>query len=327
MATSGTIGQTVISTAKIVEKALRRCGLAPQIINPEIAQTALEDLFMLLMSLSNRGLNLWCIDNELMPLVAGQKLYVLPVGTTDVLNLLHCTPMRLDYEEVYNANDVTADFIDVTDVVQFGMKFSVLPTDSVEFQKSDDGLIWETIYTVDVADLPPVNTYGWYPLAKQHASYHYRIIATDLGVAEDLYLTNTIREINITPFNRDDYASQPNKTFTSAVATNYWFEKLVNPQITLWPVPSDDTRYLHLYRYRQIQDIGALTDEIELPIRWYEAICWQLALRLAFEIPNVEQARRAEVVQMAGSMTIEVEGGETDNAPVFFAPNVRGYTR
>lgn len=327
MATSGTIGQTVINTSKLIQKSLRRCGLAPQVITPEIVETATEDLFMLLMSLSNRGLNLWCIDNEIMPLVGGQKLYVLPEGTTDVLNLLHCTPMRLEYTETYNANDVTADFVDSTNVVQFGMKFSVLPTDSVEFQKSADGLVWETVTTVAVADLPPVNTYGWYPLEKQHESPHFRIIATDLGTAEDFYLTNTIREINITPFNRDDYASQPNKTFNSSIATNYWFEKLVNPQITLWPVPDDDTRYLHLYRYRQIQDIGTLTEEIEMPTRWYEAICWHLAARLAFEIPSVEQGRRTEVVQMAGTMTIEVEGGETDNAPTFFAPNIRCYTR
>ena len=327
MSTSGTIGQTVIDTDKLIQKSLRRCGLAPQVITPEIVQTATEDLFMLLMSLSNRGLNLWCIDNELMPLKIGQKLYVLPVGTTDVLNLLHCTPERLDYVETYNANDVTVDFLGATSVVQFGMKFATLPTDSVEFQKSDDGLVWETVQTVSVADLPEVNTYGWYPLEKQVAALHYRIIATDLGFAEDFYLTNQIREINITPFNRDDYASQPNKNFPSATATNYWFEKLVNPQITLWPVPSDDTRYLHLYRYRQIQDIGTLTEQIELPTRWYEAICWHLAARLAFEIPSVEQSRRAEVVQMAGTMTIEVEGGETDNAPTYFAPNIRGYTR
>jgi len=327
MTTSGTIGNTVIDTAKLIEKSLRRCGLVPQVITPEIVQTAQEDLFMLLMSLSNRGLNLWCIDNELMPLTIGQKLYVLPVGTTDVLNLLHCTPMRLDYVEDYQADDVVATFTDATSVVQFGMIFSTLPTDEVLFQKSDDGITWETIQTITVDELPSVDTYGWYPLEVQKAAYFFRIHSTDLGVADDFYLTNTIREINITPFNRDDYASQPNKTFASAIATNYWFEKLVNPQITLWPVPSDNTRYLHLYRYRQIQDIGTLTETIELPTRWYESICWQLAARMAFEIPGVEQARRAEVIQMAGSMTMEVEGGETDNAPTYFAPNIRGYTR
>jgi len=327
MATSGTIGLTQISTAKVLEKALRRCGLGPQVATPEIVETATESLFMLLMSLSNRGLDLWCIDDQLIPLTSGQKLYVLPVGTTDVLNLLHCTPMRLDYEEVYNANDVTVDFTDSTTITQFGLKFSSLPTTPVEFQRSTDGLVWETLKTIPLSELPAVDTYGWYPLETQNSAMHFRAIATDLGTAQDFYLTNTVREINVTPFNRDDYAAQPNKTFLSAVATNYYFEKLIDPQITLWPVPADDTRYLHLYRYRQIQDIGTLTEQIEIPARWYEAITWHLALRLCFEIPGIDPTRRAEVNQMTQGMTIEVEGGETDNAPVFFAPNIRGYTR
>lgn len=327
MATSGTIGQTQINTAKVLEKALRRCGVGPQIATPEIWETAQESLFMLLMSLSNRGLDLWCIDDQLISLTRGQKLYVLPIGTTDVLNLLHATPMRLDYEESYGANDVTVDFTDTTNITQFGLKFSVLPTSPVEFQRSDDGLTWETVQTIALTDLPEVNTYGWYPLSTQQNSLHFRVISAHLGTAQDFFLTNTVREINITPFNRDDYASQPNKTFESEVATNYYFEKLINPQITLWPVPADDARYLHLYRYRQIQDIGTLTEQIEIPARWYEAITWHLALRLCFEIPGIDAARRGEVSQMAQGMTIEVEGGETDNAPTFFAPNIRCYTR
>lgn len=327
MATSGTIGLTQINTAKLIEKSLRRCGLAPQVATPEIVDTSKESLFMLLLSLANRGLDLWCIDDQYIPLVAGQKTYVLPTGTTDVLNLLHCTPMRLDYQEEYGANDVTVEFAERTNVTQFGLLFSTLPTDPVEFQKSADGITWETIYTVSVDQLPEVNVYGWYTLTQQAEEYQYRVISTNLGIAQDLYLTNTVREINITPFNRDDYASQPNKTFLSEIATNYYFEKLIDPQITLWPVPNDPIRYLHLYRYRQVQDIGTLTEEIEIPSRWYEAISWHLALRLAFEIPGIEQGRRAEVAQMANSMVIEVEGGETDNAPVFLAPNIRGYTR
>jgi hypothetical protein len=149
---------------------------------------------------------------------------------------------------------------------------------------------------------------------------------TSDGVLQDTILSSNNREIVISPFNRDDYSNQPDKTFQSGFVTNYYFEKLVDPSITLWPVPSDDSRCLVLYRYRQIQDVGALTQEIELPSRWYEAISWHWAARLAFEFPGVDAARRAEVIQMASGMTLEVEGGETDNAPVFFAPRILVYT-
>jgi hypothetical protein len=128
-------------------------------------------------------------------------------------------------------------------------------------------------------------------------------------------------------FNRDDYANQPNKTTQSETSTNFYFEKLVNPQATVWPVPKDDTRHFVLFRYRQIQDVGSLTNELELPSRWAESITWHWSLRLAFEIPEVTPDRRKEVQAMAASMVIEVEAGETDSAPTYFAPRIGVYTR
>ena len=327
MATSGTIGTTVISTAKLIEKAFRRIGLGPQLVTPEYAENAREDLFMLIMSLSNRGLNLWCIDQQTIPLVTGQKTYVLPPGTLDVLNLLQVRPFRLDYQEDYGVNEITVDFLDDTKVNFAGFKFDTLPTQPITIQSSDDGLVWTTLAIVAVADLSDLNTYTWVPLPLTTVAKHYRATSLDIGDPVDFFLSSTQREIPLTPFNRDDYASQPDKNFLSLTQTNYFFEKLVDPQITLWPVPENDSTYLHLFRYRQIQDVGSLTDQLEIPSRWYEAICWHLSARLAFELPEVDPARRQEVVQMANSMVIEVESGETDSSPTFFAPNIRCYTR
>lgn len=233
MATSGTVGQTKINTARLLEKAIRRCGLSPASLTSETWESARETLFMFLMSLSSRGLNLWCVDRAVIPLVAGQATYLLPEGGLSVLNLLLSTPRG-------------------------------------------DG---------------------------------------------------TYRDIPLSPFNRDDYANQPNKDFESAQPTNYWFEKLVEPQVTLWPVPNDDTRRLSLYYYRQPQDVGSLTNELEVPTRWLEAVCWHLALRLAFELPGVSSERVSLVQSMTQGMTLEAEGSETDSAPVFLAPNIRVYTR
>jgi len=325
MATSGTIGTTTISTMKLLEKAVRRCGLMPQQLEPEIVATATEDLFMLLMSLSNRGLNLWCVDQQLMPLVSGKKTYVLPTGTTDVLNLLLCTPRSITGDFELTTNYATMPFEDgQSDVVRVGVKFSVLPTVSFQIQSSDDGVTWVTQKTV--TDFPEVDEFGWYDLDVVISATHIRLYSTTLGTVSDIIAASSVRELNIAAFNRDDYANQPNKNQQSITPVNYFFEKLVTPQITLWPVPSDDTAHLSLYRYRQIQDIGTLTQTIELPMRWFEAICWHLAARLAFELPGVDPARRAEVVQMANGMTLEVEGGETDNSPTYFAPNIGVYT-
>ena len=234
MATSGTVGQTVIPVSRLLEKAIRRCGLSPASLTAETVSNALETMFMFTMSLTNRGLNLWCIEQAEIPLVAGQAAYVLPAGTLDVLNVLLMVP-------------------------------------------AGDG--------------------------------------------------NGYRDIPITQFNRDEYAVQPNKNFQSPQPTNYWFEKLVTPRLTLWPVPSDATRKLRVFVHRQPQDVGTLTNELDIPSRWLEAYTWHLALRLAFELPGVSAERLAAVQAMVQGMTLEVEGGETDSSSTYFAPGISVYTR
>lgn len=280
---------------------------------------------MLLMSLSNRGLNLWCIDKRLISLYPGQAGYDLPVGTLNLLNLLHASPsLNTPDSTSSTATSYTSVFLESTKLVRYGVRFSQVPG-SFDLLGSPDGLIWETIQTI--TDVPLVDTLGWFDVDPEANFSYYKISSLDpLGV-DTLYLANEVREIAVSQFNRDDYANQPNKTFTSGLVTSFYFEKLINPRIQAWPVPNSETNHLVLFRHRQPEDVGTLTQEIEIPSRWYESITWQWSVRLAFELPGVDPARRAEVIQMAGQMMAEVEGGETDEAPIYFAPNIGVYTK
>lgn len=324
MATSGTINTTIIKTSKLLEKAMRRIGRMPAELTPEIVIEAQESLFMLLTSLANRGLNLWCVDKQLMPLYDGQATYVLPTGTQVILNLLHATPETVSGADTTSANDYQVMLADRSKVVRIAARFSVSPT-SFEVQTSVDGVTWVTVQTV--TEVAESGTLGWYDLDPAPTSAYFRILSPATTTISGVLLATAVREVKISSMNRDDYANQPNKSQTSDIATNYYFEKLIEPQVTLWPVPNNATRHLVLFRYRQIQDVGSLTNTLDIPMRWYEAICWHLALRLAFEVPGVDPARRQEIAQIANSMVIEVEDGETDNAPSYFAPNVGVYTR
>lgn len=325
MATSGTIGATLVPTVSIVERAIRRCGLPPTSITAETVSIALEDLFSLLMSVSSRGLNLWCVDKMLMPLVRGQAVYTLPPGTLEVLNLIHATPSRVEGTNTSGATFFQTEFAEAVTIVRVGVKFSAVQAFPFSIQSSGDGISWTT--HVQGLLSPVAGEWTWYDIDPAADAAFFRLSSPTLSTVSDFYLATNVREIPVSKFNRDDYSNQPAKTFQSLIVTNYYFEKLVTPRITLWPVPSDDTRHLVLFRYRQIQDVGELTNELELPLRWIEAIIWQLALRLAFELPGVEAARRAEIVQVTQGMTLEVENTETDNAPIQIHPNIGVYTR
>ena len=58
----------------------------------------------------------------------------------------------------------------------------------------------------------------------------------------------------ILPVSRSEYATYPNKE-QQGFPTVYWFDRLINPTVTLWPVPDGNSaQYLRYYRAKQLQD-------------------------------------------------------------------------
>jgi hypothetical protein len=74
-------------------------------------------------------------------------------------------------------------------------------------------------------------------------------------------------------------------------------------------------------------DVGSLTEEIEIPQRWFEAIVYQLAARLAEELPQVDPSMLPVLDQKAMRALNEAEVEERDNSPIYFTPNIAVYTR
>jgi lauroyl/myristoyl acyltransferase len=95
----------------------------------------------------------------------------------------------------------------------------------------------------------------------------------------------------------------------------------------LWPVPSDPFVQMTVWTSRQIQDVGDLQDELEVPQRWYEAVIFMLAHRMALELPGVAMDRIGYLEKMANEYLNEAEQEERDKSPIYFAPNIAPYTR
>src|SRR5215471_8611059 len=92
MATSGTVSTTVFETQKLIDHSFRRTKLSPQQITPEYLETATDLLFL---SLSTRGIALWCVEKIILPMYEAVQTVPCPVGTVDVLNCNLRTSNRL----------------------------------------------------------------------------------------------------------------------------------------------------------------------------------------------------------------------------------------
>lgn len=351
MATSGTVSTTTFNTAKLIDHSFRRCKLAPQQITPEYLETATDLLFLFLSTLASKGIALWCIEKVILPLYENVQTVPAPVGTVDVLNCNLRTSQRLsgsaDSSEGTADNAFDADI--ETECIQtlaagwislqldsaiaaplFGILPGATGTWDVSIEWSDDGIAWTALYTNAALEVTDSN-WEWIDVEGviDHAFYRLKANGTTILDVREFFIGQLPSEIPCAKLNRDDYANLPNKFF-SGRPVQFWYDKQrVQPELVVWPSPREEFTYaqLVLYVQRYVQDVGTLTQEIEVPQRWYRPIMLQLASDLASEIPEVGPNAKAEIEMDRLPALREAWDSETDSAPSYILPNISCYTR
>ena len=328
MAVSGTVSTTVFNTRKVIDHAYRRCRVPPEGISSEQISFALDSLYLVLSALANRGLQLWCIEKYIMPLYQAQGLIEMPNGIVDILN----TNLRT-LQEVTGTSTTTSTiyqtiFPTETQVTNVGVYWNGAST-SYALETSDDGATWTTMATV--ANPGTVaNETTWTDIEGSLATLYFRVRATT-GVLNQasVFLGNTPTEIPMARLNRDDYVNLPNKAFQGRPLQFWVNRQLNNPILYLWPVPSDQfiTAQVIVWIKRYIMDVGTMTEEIEIPQRWYDAVVYVLAARIAEETPTVDPQMIAILDQKAQRSLLEAENEERDDSPIYLTPNIAVYTR
>lgn len=129
----------------------------------------------------------------------------------------------------------------------------------------------------------------------------------------------------ILPISRSEYANYPNKA-QQGFPTTFWFDRLIAPTVTLWPVPDGTSAtYLKYYRVRQIQDVAFTSGQnAEIPYLWLEAFADGLSYRLAKTwAPTLAAGLKAiadESYAVAANQNVET-------AQQYITPQLNGYYR
>ena len=146
----------------------------------------------------------------------------------------------------------------------------------------------------------------------------------------DAYIENTSSSTNptdriILSISRSEYASYPNKE-QQGFPTVFWYDRLLSPQVTLWPVPDGvSAQTLKYYRVAQLLDsefTGGQT--VNIPYLWMEAFADGLAYRLA-KIWN--QAAAITLKAVADESYKIAADQNIESANQFISPQVFGYYR
>ena len=144
----------------------------------------------------------------------------------------------------------------------------------------------------------------------------------------DVYVTygsGTTTDRILMPISRTEYASYPNKT-QQGVPTVFWFNRIIAPTFTLYPVPDNTFSYtVNYYSVRQTQDVNVSgADTPEIPYRFLDAFTAGLAWKLA-EIfrPELEDKLYARYMRAWGIAATQ----DTEGVPLYLTPGLSGYWR
>ena len=334
MTTSGTVGQTRIDVTTFVEKAFRRCGKLSSTISAELQLSARENLFFLLSDLANRGLSLWCVQKYVLGVDAYQSSLPLPVGVVDLNSALYRTKTDLTGSTITGPTWAGVDLGTADYVHTVSVSFTTAATVTLVLESSDDQLTWTQRgafpagFSIDAGRLLCTD-----PDVTVSAQY-WRVRATvgTLPTVSSLVLSKDPFEVIMSPLSWDSYQSLPNKTLsvpTGSKSLQYVFDKQVSPRVVIWPTSQGSVDQIVVWTQRHIQDVGALTNTLDIPQRWNESILLTLACRCALELPPGElpPGRYDTLKALADEHLAQAEDGESNGSPIQLVPNLRGYSR
>ena len=337
----------------IVTRACKRAWFKSGEITSEVAEIALQNLYLLLSEIANHGVTLWTQSAVIVPTVPNKLAYDLPDGTVDIKDgIFYSVTLPGGGTALSTPGGSGSNAFDYTDVTVFCTQTA--PNGEIMYDfgtvvtcpivgimangTADYDLIWSVSQdNVTYTDFYVAGLDTYENLLMSWASINAAPYGRYFKVREVGGATLNINKVvfgqnptglPMNRMNRDDYSSLPNPTQSGTQTLQYFVQRLINaPQALTWPVPQSYFNYFLFWSFRQIMDVGDLTNTIEVPQRWQEAITASLAFKMAMEYPEkVPLVERQQLATYAASKMKEAEEEERDDSPIFLGPNITAYT-
>ncbi len=357
MATSGTVGSTIFSNQQIIDHAFRRCKMVEQEIAGEHIEIALDLLWLFTQTLVNKGIKLWNVDPIILPIYERQATVPCPLGTVDTytinlrdLNRITGTAtategtadnafdgdLTTSCTQTSAAGNISMDLETdgETAIFTFGIMPTVSGTWDYVIEASNDNFVTAVTYITATSQAVVANEWIWTDVQapdRVTEFQYWRLRATGTTVLDviELFYGNKPNEIPMYKLNRNDYANLPDK-FSTGRPTQFWYDKRRSqPEIELWPNPGAEFTFNQVTGFvqTQIEDVGRMQDELEVPDRWYLAIVCNLAAHLGRELKEVDEVIVPRLDLDAQTYLEDAWTGETDESETYLRPNISPYTR
>lgn len=356
MASSGTVGATIFRVADVVESIARRCGVNPSMLAPDHLDVLTGSLWRILAHMSNRGVNLWRLYHKVYPLIVGQQVYPMAQGDIDIMRLVHRQPLRITASAVTSSAGGTTSYLSdglltsaftqssINGNVQFdwgsgvtaavgliGLFSPIARTYNLIFETSvDAGVSWQTA-SAPGSVAYAANSWNWYEIEPANSAQLFRVRETGGAIMSfsEISLAEQWNDVDITRWSLDQWSVNPNKR-QGGTPRQYYFERLLTPQFNTWPIANstDALNCMCAWTHRHIEDVGALSNTLDIPERWYQPIIDVAAFTVLPELPGADLKRYDMLKDIVSNMTLpDAEKEERDKSPIQLTMGIGVYTR
>ena len=305
------------STSNLLLSAFDDAGIRQTEVTQEHLDSSKRLINRIFSMWSNKGVNLWAVDLQIIPLIDGVATYVVDPATVAILDVYISTPQSASQTDLILTSASRSEYARYPNKLQPGKP---------------------TIYWYD--NLAPSQIYPSSPLGPVLSISGTGSLAT-LTYSGLTALANgapiRIDGCSVSEYNGVNLVTSSSvsggivtvtfpslETQTVALSGNFFLQSMTGPTLTLYQVPTSNTYpFLKFYRLRQNQYSGISNGQIaEMPFAWQDAFCSELAFRIA-KVWKPERA--AELLSYAKESYEEAAGRNVESVSMFITPDFGRY--
>ena len=262
-----------LDLSELVEEAFERCG--SELRSGYDLRTARRSLNILTIEWSNRGINLWTIEQGSFPLVTGQIAYTIPTDTIDLLDQVIRTGS--------GSNQVDINITRISEST-----YATIPTKNAQGRPIQ---VW-------------INRQSGNTNAALTTYLNVSISSTDTTITVDstanlpsqgyIKIDNEVILYQNVSGNQllNCFRGQSNTIPAAHLATAGIYQTFL-PNVNIWPTPNaPGNQYTFVYwRLRRLQDGGNGVTTQDIPFRFIPCLVAGLAYYLSIKLPNMDMNR------------------------------------
>jgi len=293
----------------LIEEAFERCGR--ELRTGYDFKTARRSLNLLTIEWANRGINLWTVEQGVIPMVTGQAMYPIPVDTIDLMDMVIRTNNGVQSNQIdINISRIAEPtYMSLPNKLAQGRPIQVyINRQSGQTNPTTVVLtanVSSTATTINVSDATKLASAGFIQIGTETISYP--------NVSGN-QLINCARGQNGT-------TAAPHLAAAAISVQNL-------PSINVWPTPNaPGSQYTFVYyRLRRIQDAGTGVYVQDIPFRFITCMVAGLAANLSMKLPDVDP-NRIMMLKADYEQQFQLAADEDrDKAPIRFVPRNTFYT-